>query len=78
MRPNKTIRGARVARSLAPVLMLLAVSAAAFGQEAESEQALIPMTEEESVVLDALLEKIESNRVVVASLTARLNGTDGV
>ena len=78
MRPNKTIRGARVARSLAPVLMLLAVSAAAFGQEAESEQVLIPMTEEESVVLDALLEKIESDRVVVASLTARLNGTDGV
>ena len=78
MRANKTIRGARVVSFLAPVLMLLVVSAAAFGQEAESEQALIPMTEEELVVFDALLEKIESDRVVVASLTARLDATDGV
>jgi small conductance mechanosensitive channel len=58
--------------------MLLAVSAVAFGQETETEQPLIPMTEEESAALDKLLEKIESDRVVVASLAARLAETDGI
>ncbi len=77
MRANKAMGGARLVRFLAPVL-LLAVSAAAFSQEAESEQPLIPMTEEESAALDKLLEKIESDRVVVASLTARLDDTNGI
>jgi len=56
------------------VLLLVAVSvtAAAPGQETQDEAPLVPLTEQESALLDQLLEKIESDRIVAAALADRL------
>jgi small conductance mechanosensitive channel len=60
------------------LLLMVSVSAAAPGQETQSEPPLTPLTEQESVLLDQLLEKIESDRQVIAVLADRLDNTEGM
>lgn len=65
-------------KSLALFVLLMMTIGVASGQDEGAEQALIALTDAESLSLDTLLEKIDSERASIRALTTRLRAADGI
>ena len=74
----------RILRVLALTVTVAAMPAAVFGQDEQAEPEAVPKTErvpltaEESLLLDKLQQKIDSDRAMIDSLEERLKTADGV
>jgi len=78
MRASKTFEKVRELRPLAILFMLLMSTGIALGQDEALEPELIPLTEADALLLDGVLQKIESDRATIRSLSKRLDGAEGI
>ena len=78
MRTSTIFEGTRRFRPLAILFMLLMSTGIALGQDEALEPELIPLTEADALLLDGVLQKIESDRATIRSLSKRLDGAEGI